>query len=89
VAGRRRFELHRDVDISGVSGQGVVADGVQFDDSLVIEWPDGQSLYLPDGWCRVIWRGHYHSTVLWPSIDHVIAINGHNGATRVVWLDPP
>jgi hypothetical protein len=87
VAGRRRFELHRDVDISGVSGEGVVADGVQFEDALVIEWPDGQSLYLPVGWCRVVWRGRFRSTVLWPSIDQVVAVHGHDGATRVEWLD--
>ena len=62
------FQLHRDVDVSGVSGTGVVADGV--------EWPDGT--------CTIRWRGQRQSTVNWNSLDDVIAIHGHGGATRIV-----
>ena len=47
----RTFELHRDRDVSGVSGVGVVADGVAF----------------PDGLSVVRWRGERQSTVVWPS----------------------
>lgn len=83
----RRFELHRDHDVSGVSGPGVVADGAQFAEDEVLTWPDGKQTALPAGWCRVTWRGRYRSIVLWPSIDQVIAVNGHGGATRIVWLD--
>jgi hypothetical protein len=68
----RRFELNRDRDVSGISGTGVVADGVAFEDGTVV----------------VHWRGLWPSTVLWPALDGLLAVNGHGGATRVVWLDP-
>lgn len=67
--GARRFRLERDVDVSGVSGAGVVADGVVFSDGVTV----------------VRWRGARRSTVVWDSLDDVEAIHGHGGATRVVW----
>lgn len=67
----RRFYLEREVDVTGVSGTGVVAYGVAF----------------PDGTCVVRWMGERRSTVVWPSIEDVEAIHGHGGATRVVWVD--
>jgi len=67
----RLFELHRDHDVSGVSGVGVVAEGVQFS----------------DGTCVVRWVSPRGSTVVWHSLEDVVAIHGHGGATRVVWLD--
>lgn len=69
----RLFELHRDRDVSGVTGTGVVADGAEF----------------PDGTVVVRWRGEHTSTVVWPSLDDALAIHGHDGATRVVWDPPP
>lgn len=68
----RRFELHRDTDVSGVSGIGVVAEGVAFSDgTTVVRWVVGE----------------HRSTVVWPDVDSVVAIHGHNGATRLVWVD--
>lgn len=67
----RRFELHRDHDVSGVSGTGVVAEGVVFSDDTAV----------------VRWRGERRSTVVWPSIEDVEVIHGHGGATRIVWVD--
>lgn len=69
----RRFELHRDIDISGVSGTGVVCWGVEF----------------PDGRAATRWAQSEHGrqTAAWDSIDHVIAVHGHHGATRLVWID--
>lgn len=67
----RTFQLHRDVDVSGVSGTGIVADGAVF----------------PDGVTVIRWRGERQSTVVWPSIEDVEAIHGHGGATRIVWTD--
>jgi len=64
------FRLERDVDVSGVSGTGIVADGCVF----------------PDGVAVVRWRGARPSTVVWPSVEDVEAIHGHGGATRVVWV---
>lgn len=70
----RRFELHRDQDMSGVSGTGVVAEGLMFSDgTAVLKW-------LGE-WCSV----NYHARGM-ASVRH---IHGHDGATRVVWLDPP
>lgn len=68
----RRFELQRDLDVSGVSGTGVVAEGIAF----------------TDGTAAVHWiAGEHHSTVVWPDVAGVEAIHGHGGATRLVWLD--
>lgn len=70
AAHHRLFELHRDVDVSGVSGTGVVAEGVEFSDGTVV----------------IHWRGAQSSTVVWDSLDGVRAIHGHNGNTRVVFV---
>jgi hypothetical protein len=68
----RRFELHRDTDISGVSGTGVVADGVQF----------------PDGTVALRWRGELPSSTIHDrGIAAVISIHGHGGHTRIFWPD--
>lgn len=67
----RRFELHRTVDVSGVSGTGVVAQGVEF----------------TDGTCVVRWLSQRRSTVIWEQVEDAIAVHGHGGATRIVWLD--
>ena len=68
----RRFELHRDDDPSGVSGTGVVAEGVE----------------LTDGIAVLRWLGDYPSTVVHDGgLKAVEYIHGHAGATRVVMLD--
>jgi len=67
----RRFNLIRDVDTTGISGTGHVAWGVQF----------------PDGACVVRWKTKVTSCAFYAHVDDVIAIHGHNGATRLQWLD--
>lgn len=67
----RRFVLRREVDVSGVSGTGLVAEGVLFTDGIVV----------------IRWHGTHASTVVWDDLADAIAIHGHNGATTVVWLD--
>ncbi|MFD3748361.1 hypothetical protein [Nocardia sp. NPDC058633] len=67
----RTFEFHRDADVSGVSGTGVVADGIVFD----------------DGHVALRWRGERRSTVTWSSVEDAIAVHGHDGKTRLVWTD--
>ena len=68
----RRFKLQRDHDVSGVSGTGTVAEGVAFTDgTAVVRWIVGE----------------HQSTVVWPSVESVVAIHGHNGATRLEWID--
>lgn len=66
-----RFVLQRDADVSGVSGTGIVAHGVVF----------------PDGTCVLRWLGDYRSTVVWRTLDEAMAVHGHDGATRPVFLD--
>ncbi len=67
----RRFQLVRIVDVSGVSGTGVVADG--------IEWPDGTVV--------IRWRGSVPSTACWASTKAAMTVHGHNGATVLEWID--
>jgi hypothetical protein len=67
----RRFMLDRKVDVSGVSGVGVVAQGVMFDDGTVV----------------VRWMGETPTTTIYPGIVTVQKINCHNGATVIRWLD--
>ncbi len=67
----RRFQLHRDTDITGASGTGLVADGTI--------WPDGT--------VSIRWRGDRPSVVFWEELSHAYAVHGHGGHTRFVWLD--
>lgn len=69
----RRFKLLRHVDHSGVSGTGLVAEGVVFGDGKAV----------------VHWRGPYASIVVWDNIEHAIEVHGHGGGTELVWLDLP
>lgn len=66
----KRFLLHRTEDESGVSGTGIVAEGVQF----------------ACGWCALSWLTSYQSCGVYPSIEELEGIHGHDGRTRVVWL---
>jgi hypothetical protein len=83
----RQFELHRKIDVSGVSGVGVVAVGMQFGKALDIIWPDGVHTQLPAGWVRLDWHTAVSSTGLYGSAEEVVALHGHGGATSLVWLD--
>jgi len=66
----RTFRLLRDRDVSGVSGTGIVAEGVQFTDGTV----------------AIKWLTEKASTVIWANLDDAMSIHGHDGATQVVWL---
>lgn len=68
----RRFLLFRHTDVSGVSGPGVVAEGVEF----------------TDGTCSQRWRGDHPSTSVWSSTEEIEAVHGHEGATEIRWIDP-
>lgn len=67
----RRFEMYRHRDITGLSGTGVVAWGVL--------WPDGT--------VSLRWAGVTPSFSNWDSLDVLIAVHGHEGATELRWLD--
>ncbi|MFD3310073.1 hypothetical protein [Streptomyces sp. NPDC058694] len=67
----RLFTLERDLDVTGVSGTGTVADGVV--------WPDGT--------VSIRWRGERPSTVAWNSLEDAEAVHGHGGNTRFEWAE--
>ncbi|WP_280212880.1 hypothetical protein [Nocardia cyriacigeorgica] len=73
TAGVRVFQLHRDRDVTGFSGTGVVADGVV--------WPDGT--------VSMRWRGPVRTTVEASCLADIQTIHGHDGATRVVLMAGP
>ena len=66
----RYFQLVRKEDVSGVSGTGVVAEGVEFHDGQVV----------------VSWFGKYHSMGVFPNVKEVLNVHGHDGRTIVRWL---
>ncbi len=63
------FALIRDVDSSGVSGTGHVADGVQFSNGKVV----------------ISWLTSVSSVAIYDNIEAVEKIHGHGGNTRIVW----
>ena len=68
---RRMFNLVRDEDVSGVSGTGIVAEGIQFS----------------TGKCVLAWVTQYRSIAVYDSIQELEAIHGHDGRTRIGWLE--
>lgn len=69
----RRFRLVRSQDVSGSSGTGTVAEGVEFF----------------DGTAAMRWRVPPHSTAFYGSAADIAAIHGHGGGTVLQFLDPP
>lgn len=65
------FQLVRDEDESGVSGVGIVAQGVCFD----------------DGTCAMRWLTATASTAVYASMQDLEAIHGHGGKTWVRYID--
>lgn len=67
----KRFHLERDTDVTGISGEGRVAEGCQFS----------------DGCCALTWLTEHTSYVFYQDIRDVEFIHGHNGSTRIVFDD--
>lgn len=77
----RRFLLVRDVDITGISGIGTVAEGVQYTDGVVaLRWL---------GPVHHEWGVIMPTIVIHPSIGNVEVLHGHQGSTRIEWVDGP
>ena len=68
----RRFHLQRDEDETGVSGDGRVAEGVEFS----------------DGECALHWLTHTSCTGVYKNTKQLILIHGHGGKTKLVRIDP-
>jgi hypothetical protein len=71
VTAARRFVLIRHDDPSGVSGTGVVADGIEF----------------ADGSVAMRWISDTPSTAIYAAIADVQRIHGHGGTTEIAWID--
>lgn len=69
----RRFVLVRDKDISGISGTGKVASGCVF----------------PDGSAVLHWNTKVFSTTVFQDIKELEKLHGHDGATRIEFVEDP
>ena len=67
----RRFRLVRDEDLSGISGTGAVAEGVLFSSGKAV----------------LSWCSNYGTIAIYEALDHIEAIHGHEGRTRIEWID--
>lgn len=65
---RTLFHLERDEDESGVSGTGVVAEGIVFSNGKVV----------------MSWLTEHTSIAVYENMAHLEAIHGHGGKTRIV-----
>lgn len=67
----RRFIMIRSKDLTGISGTGVVAEGAVFSDGLSI----------------LRWLRSPFALGVYPSLDDLITVHGHGGASQVVFMD--
>jgi hypothetical protein len=74
----RRFCLQRDVDVSGVSGVGVVAVGSEF------TWRHDDKDYVR---AVLVWLNEGTVGIYEGGTPQVRRIHGHEGATRIVFHD--
>lgn len=65
----RAFCLLRSKDVSGVSGVGRVAEGVEFTNGL----------------CALTWLSEHPSINIYMSLNEVETIHGHQGQTEIVF----
>ncbi|MGW0581934.1 hypothetical protein ACWD25_39715 [Streptomyces sp. NPDC002920] len=71
------FVVQRDEDVSGISGEGVIAEGVRFSDGWVAtHWLDKPPMNEPK---TDVW---HHK-----GIEPFRKIHGHGGRTRILWAD--
>ena len=67
----KRFYLERIVDVSGVSGLGIIAEGCEFDTKA----------------CALVWLQGKGAQSFYPDIETLVAIHGHEGNTKLVYVD--
>lgn len=65
----RNFQLLRHVDLSGVSGTGLVAEGTVFTCGMV----------------ALSWLSDKHCVNIYEDFDTLLKVHGHDGATEVVF----
>jgi hypothetical protein len=67
----RRFVLIRNEDVSGVSGTGIVGEGVQFSNGKV----------------AMTWFSHLGSVTTMDNMEVLKKTSVHKGNTKIMWLD--
>jgi hypothetical protein len=67
----RRFVVVREEDVSGISGTGTIAEGIEF----------------ADGTCAMRWLTKHRCTGFYDSILVLEHIHGHEGRTKIVFVD--
>ena len=67
----KRFYLQRDIDETGVSGTGKIAEGVMF----------------TSGRIALTWLTPFASYAFYDNAEVLQHLHGHNGKTRVVFVD--
>jgi hypothetical protein len=67
----RRFVLNRTVDETGISGIGIVAEGVEFH----------------SGHCALTWLTATSCMAYYDNIKAIEEIHGHKGQTKIQFLD--
>jgi hypothetical protein len=71
----RTFILIRDEDVSGISGTGAVAEGVEFGDGGVVV-----------RWFKRPGAAPEPTTVIHPNLENVMVLHSHDGKTRLEWV---
>jgi hypothetical protein len=67
----KRFYLERKEDVSGLSGTGIVAEGIEFINGLI----------------AMSWLSPHPCVIIYPSIRQIEELHGHQGRTVVIWID--
>lgn len=67
----RRFVLRREIDSTGTSGVGVVAEGVEFSNGQV----------------AIHWLSQLESVNVYANAKVLNALHGHGGNTTIEWMD--
>lgn len=67
----RLFELRRIEDESGISGVGVIAQGVEFENKK----------------CALSWLTAHTSIAIYDDVETLMLIHGHNGKTIIEWIE--
>lgn len=65
----RTLFLKRNEDVSGVSGLGIVAVGVEFSNGQIV----------------IQWNGNHPSIEIHPNLESLLFIHGHGGKTEVIF----
>ncbi len=67
----RLFNLRRSEDVSGISGTGTIAEGVEF----------------TDGTCVIKWLTHTSSINIFPNVKELMLVHGHEGKTVIEYAN--